>query len=151
MTLVGMIFSKGFVYLFAFGFHNNQEQIELTNNLTFYMFPYVGMICIVALFGAYLQCFRKFAALSASPILLNLSMIVGMIIFMDWFSLPIYCLALGVILGGILQVLLMVFALKYNKIWSNPSFSFNNNAMNHFKKLLLPGLFGTVVYQLNVF
>ncbi len=149
ISLIGVVFPQIFTFLFAFGFRKNQEQFLLATSLTRYMFPYVLLISLVALFGAYLQCYRKFAAMSASPIILNLSMIIAMLLG-SYFTHHIYYLAFGVIIGGILQVILMIISLKNNHLWQPPTFDFNTESMKHLRKLLLPGLFGIFVYQLNI-
>ncbi len=62
VTFLGVYFSDVLVQMFAFGFTQNAEQFLLTNHMTKWLFPYVFMISIVALFGAYLQCHNRFTA-----------------------------------------------------------------------------------------
>lgn len=150
VTALGVIFSKTLVRLFAYGFSQNPEQFALTDTMTKWLFPYVFMVSIVALFGAYLQCHNRFSAMSASPIFLNLAMIVMMYGCTEWFDPPIMVLAGGVFLGGSLQVVLMAWALKRAQLWAWPTLHFNTEAMKHLLRLLGPALFGVFVYQLNI-
>lgn len=145
-----IIFAKFLVYIFAFGFSKNNYQFELTIQLTRFLFPYIIFVSLMALFGAYLQCFKKFAAMSATPILLNFSMIMAMYYWLNIFEPPIWNLVFGVLIGGIFQAILMITELYRLGLWQWPQFNFNNEAMNHFKKLVLPGLFGILIYQLNI-
>lgn len=150
VTALGVIFSKTLVRLFAYGFSQNPEQFALTDTMTKWLFPYVFMVSIVALLGAYLQCHNRFSAMAASPIFLNLAMIVMMYGCTEWFDPPVMVLAGGVFLGGTLQVVLMALALKRAQLWAWPTLHLNTEAMKHLLRLLGPALFGVFVYQLNI-
>ncbi len=150
VTCLGMIFSLPLVHVFAYGFSNNPEQMALTDSMTKGLFPYVFMVSLVALFGAYLQSYRHFAAMSASPIFLNLAMIGSMFLLIGHFNPPVMVLVYGVLVGGLAQVILMFAALKRAKLWAWPTFSLNTEPMQRLLKLLGPALFGVFVYQLNI-
>ena len=150
ITLFGILFSSNLVRLFAPGFIDNPEQFELTVLMTKGLFPYVFMVSLVALFGSYLQCYRRFAAMAAAPIMLNLGMIASMLWAGAYFSVPILVLVIGVLIGGFFQVLLMIWALKRENLWAWPNFSLSTPAMKRMIKLLGPALFGVLVYQLNI-
>jgi len=150
ITGLGMLFSSSLVGMFAAGFSNNPEQFELTTLMTRGLFPYVFMVSLVALFGSYLQCYRRFAAMAAAPIMLNMGMIISMLFGGAYFSVPILVLVVGVLVGGFLQILLMAWALKRENLWAWPSFKLNTPAMRRMLKLLGPALFGVLVYQLNI-
>lgn len=150
ITIFGMLNARAMVQLFAFGFSEDPERLALAENLTRSMFPYVFMVSIVALFGAQLACYRRFAAMAAAPILLNVAGIISMAWFTYLFSPPVMVLAAGVLIGGVLQLGLMAFALKRAHLWCWPAFSINTKAMRHFTRLLGPSLFGVFIYQLNI-
>lgn len=150
VTVICIFSSSVLVKLFAYGFSYNHYQFSLTNTMTKWLFPYVFMISVVALFGAYLQCHKKFAAMSAAPIFLNISMILSMIFLSHLFMPSIYALVAGVLIGGVLQVILMILALSRNSLLVMPSFNFKTQAMKKLLKLLGPALFGVFVYQLNI-
>ncbi len=150
ITVLCIFSSSILVKMFAYGFTDNAYQFSITNTMTKWLFPYVFMVSIVALFGAYLQCHKKFAAMSASPILLNISMILSMIFLSSFFMPSIYCLIVGVLLGGLCQIILMIFALYKNSLLVSPRFNFKTQAMKKLMRLLGPALFGVFVYQLNI-
>ena len=75
----------------------------LTVSLTRWMFIYIFFISLVALSMGVLNSHKHFATPAASPILLNLAMIACAYGLYDYFKLPIYALAVGFVLGGILQ------------------------------------------------
>ena len=149
-TVIGIFSSSWLVKLFAYGFSDKFYQFSITNTMTKWLFPYVFMISIVALFGAYLQCHKKFAAMSAAPIFLNISMILSMIFLSSFFIPSIYALVVGVLVGGVFQLLLMTIALNKSSLLSMPTFNFKTQAMKKLLKLLGPALFGVFVYQLNI-
>lgn len=150
ITLVGIAFSGALVHLFAHGFTNNPEQFAIAERMTAWMFPYVLMISLVALFGAYLACFRRFAAMAFAPVLLNIAMIVAMIACMDQFTPPVLVLVFGVLLGGVLQVALLVAVLVRQGLWAWPRVRISSGPMKKLLKVLGPALFGVFVYQLNI-
>ena len=150
VTLLGMYFSKEMVQLFAMGFSYDEEQLSLASTMTRWLFPYILLISLVALFGALLACYKRFAAMAAAPMLLNLAMISSMVLWTDLFEQSIYMLVVGVLAGGVLQLLLMIMILKRSQLWIWPKLSFRSEAMVKFLKLLAPGLFGVFVYQLNI-
>ncbi|MDK7179029.1 lipid II flippase MurJ, partial [Micrococcus luteus] len=59
---------------------------------------------LVALASGVLNTWRKFAIPAFTPILLNLSMIGAALLLVEHVALPIYALAVGVMIGGVLQL-----------------------------------------------
>lgn len=150
VTAFGMLFSKSLILLFAYGFSENPGQLALANSMTRWLFPYVFMVSLVALFGAYLACFKRFAAMACAPVLLNLTMIIFMVWGIDAFDPPVMTLVASVFVGGILQVVLMAFVLVKHNLWALPALSFSTKPMKQFMRMLGPALFGVFVYQLNI-
>ncbi len=150
ITVAGMIFSGTLVHLFAHGFTDTPEQFALADRMTLWLFPYIFMISLVALFGAYLACYRRFAAMAFAPVLLNVAMIVCMVLCLDAFVPSIMVLVFGVLLGGFLQVGFLVAVLAKKGMWVWPSLRLNTAPMKKLLKLLGPALFGVFVYQLNI-
>src|SRR3989344_340838 len=83
--------------------------------LTRWMFPYIGFMSLVALARGILNTWKKFAVPAASPVLLNIALILSITVGAPWFSRhgiePIYAQAAGVMLGGLLQLAIQVPAL----------------------------------------
>lgn len=79
------------------------------------MFPYIGFMSLVALSSGVLNTWRRFAVPAATPVLLNLAMIVAAWLGAPWFWAqgiePVYALGAGVMLGGVLQLAVQVPAL----------------------------------------
>ena len=79
------------------------------------MFPYIGFMSLVALSAGILNTWRRFAVPAATPVLLNLAMIAAVWCARRCFERhgiePIYALAVGVMLGGVLQLAVQLPAL----------------------------------------
>ena len=83
--------------------------------MTRWMFPYIGLMSLVALSAGILNTWKRFAVPAVTPVLLNLSVIAA-----AWWGAPrlaamglqpILALAGGVMLGGLLQLAVQVPAL----------------------------------------
>ncbi|RYF73283.1 MAG: murein biosynthesis integral membrane protein MurJ [Comamonadaceae bacterium] len=84
--------------------------------MTRWMFPYIGFMSLVAFAGGILNTSKKFVVPAASPVLLNvaliLSIVLGAPLFRRWGIEPIYAQCVGVLVGGVLQLALQIPALR---------------------------------------
>jgi len=151
ITLLGVILSPWIITLFAPGFLNIPGKFELAVSLNRIVFPYIFFVSLVALCMGILNARGHFAAPAASPILLNVFMILGALLLSRWCDPPIYGLAIGVVVGGLFQLLLQLPALARNGVRFRPNVSFGHPAVRQIGRLFLPAAFGAAVYQLNIF
>ncbi len=148
LSLLGVIFAPLIVKAIAFGF---DKQFELAVFLTRIMFPYIFFICLVALCMGILNSLRHFAAPALSPVILNVCMILATLLFHSFFAIPIVALAIGVMIGGILQLAMQwPFLLKMG-VRLKLNFNFQHPGLKQMGKLFLMTLIGSSVYQFNVF
>ena len=87
---------------------DNPEKFKLTVDLTRWMAPYLFFICLTAFSMGILNSLKVFALPAATPILQNILMIASMIILVPQMEEPIFGLAIGVVIGGALQVLIQL-------------------------------------------
>lgn len=91
------------------------ERFDLAVALTRWMFPYIGFMSMVALAAGILNTWRRFAVPAITPVLLNLSVIAaawwGAPRMAAWGLEPVLALAVGVMVGGVLQALVQLPAL----------------------------------------
>ena len=146
---LGIIFSPQIVNLFGYGFKNN-EQISLTINLNRIMFPYLFLISIVSFAMGYLNSHKYFFAPAFSPVLLNVGFIFGALFISRFFDQPLYGLAIGVILGGIMQFILQIPYLIRAGFKMKFSLDFNHPGIRSIFRMMPPALFGIAVYQINI-
>ncbi|MCX7816826.1 MAG: murein biosynthesis integral membrane protein MurJ [Syntrophales bacterium] len=151
VTFLGVVFAPQIVILMAPGFMNVSSQFELAVSLTRFMFPYIFFISLVALCMGVLNSFRHFAAPAFSPVILNVSMILCALFLRDFFAEPIFALAIGVIIGGFLQLAIQIPFLLLKGVNVRPNFTFNHPGIKKIGKMMLPAVFGAAIYQINVF
>lgn len=150
VVISGMAFAPFLVRAIAPGF-GDPEKYELTVYLTRITFPYIFLICLVALAMGILNSLGRFAAPAAAPVLLNISIIAAVVFISPFLDEPAVSLAVGVVFGGILQVLLQVPYLNREGYLPSFNFGFSHPAIRRLVTLMTPAIFGIAVYQLNIF
>lgn len=150
ITILGIILSPFLVKALAYGYTSNKELYELTVKLNRLMFPYLFFVCMVAIFMGVLNAYNHFFAPSFSPVLLNLSMILSIILLAKFLTLPVYALAIGVLIGGILQLIIQFPFLKTIDIKPTIGFNIITNSTKSIYKLLIPSFFGLAITQINI-
>ncbi len=110
VSLLGVLIAPALVFLTASGLH--PQAFDAAVWMTRLMFPYAGLISLVALSAGILNTWKHFTISSLTPALLNLSIITSAIVLHRVMHPPIYALAVGVMVGGILQLALQWPALK---------------------------------------
>ena len=104
--VLGVVGAPLLVWLLASGLRQSPDSFDAAVLMTRWMFPYIGFMSMVALSAGVLNTWKRFAVLAATPVLLNLCMIAA-----AWLGAPqlaargiepIYAMAGGVMLGGVL-------------------------------------------------
>ncbi|MFH0810660.1 MAG: murein biosynthesis integral membrane protein MurJ [Pseudomonadota bacterium] len=151
VVAVGVVFSPAFITVTAPGFVADQAKFDLTVILTQIMFPYVMMVSLVAFFMGILNSHGQFGAPAFSSAELNIVQIITVVVLYQYFSRPIVALAVGVLLGGLAQVILQLPFIFRLGISLRPRISFRHPGVRRILHLMLPAVFGVAVYQFNVF
>ena len=151
LTLLGVLFSPILIRIIAPGFVQIPEKFQLTVTLNQIIFPYLFFMGLFALCMGILNSQRHFFAPAIAPIFLNISIIVSVFLFYHTFKIPVMTLALGVLAGGVIQFLFQIPFLWKRRITFRFNFNFRHPAIKRIGLLMIPGLIGTAVYQLNVF
>jgi putative peptidoglycan lipid II flippase len=150
VTLGGIALSPQLVGLMYPGFREMPSKLELTIFLNRLMFPYIFFISLVALCMGILNTVRHFFTPAISTVFLNLTMIGCALVLHDRFAVPITALAVGVLAGGVLQLLLQLPVLYRKGFPLRPSFAFSHPAVRRIALLMGPSVFGVGVYYLNI-
>jgi putative peptidoglycan lipid II flippase len=151
LTILGVFFSPILIRIIAPGFVHVPEKFQLTVTLNQIIFPYLFFMGLFALCMGILNSHRHFFAPAIAPIFLNISIIVSVFLFYHTFQIPVISLALGVLAGGIIQFLFQIPFLWKKRITFRFNFDFRHPAIKRIGLLMIPGLIGTAVYQINVF
>jgi len=113
------------------------------------MLPYMLVVLMVALSMGVLNSLGNFYIPSATPIFLNLIIITGAWFFADYFSPPVLVLAVGVTLGGLVQLAFQLPWL-YRAGMLKGRFVFFHPGMIRSIKTLIPSMIGAAAFQVNV-
>jgi putative peptidoglycan lipid II flippase len=151
VVTLGILLSPWIVQGIGYGFGQVAGKLQLTDQLNRIMFPYIGLVSILALLTGILNVRGHFFVPALSPLFLNLAMIISALTLGHLFEQPIYALAIGVLLGGIVQLLLQVPVLCRYKIKLRLDFNFRNDPhLRKIRNLMLPGIAGVAIYQINI-
>lgn len=151
LTVLGVLFSPILIRIIAPGFARIPEKFQLTVMLNQIIFPYLFFMGLFALCMGILNSLRHFFAPAIAPIFLNISIIASVFLFYYAFQIPVMALAVGVLAGGVIQFLFLIPFLLKRGISFRFNFNFRHPAIKRIGSLMIPGLIGTAVYQLNVF
>jgi putative peptidoglycan lipid II flippase len=150
VVLLGIVFSPLIISLMFPGFGEDPGKKSLTVFLNRMMFPYIFFVSLVALSMGILNTVRHFFTPAISTVFLNLSMIFCALFLHKRFEVPITSLAVGVLLGGLLQLLLQLPVLYRKGFRIRPKFRLNHPAVKRIALLMFPSIFGVGVYYLNI-
>ena len=113
--VLGVAGAPVLVWMLASGLRQSGEGFEAAVLMTRWMFPYIGFMSMVALSAGILNTWKHFAVPAASPVLLNFCMIGAALLGAPLLEArgiePIFAMAGGVMLGGVLQLAVQVPAL----------------------------------------
>jgi len=149
ITIIGIIISPGIVDVMAFGFAG--AKYELTVTMTKIMFPYVFFVCLVALCMGILNVLGHFAAPALAPVLLNLAIIGAAIFISPFMQQPVVGLAIGVLIGGLLQLGLQIPFLVKKGFYFWEKAPFFHPGIKQIIILMGPAVIGAAVQQINLF
>lgn len=154
LSMIVSLFAHLATKAIAIGF--DDATIDLAAPLLAINFYYLPLIFIVTFLAALLQYKNHFATTAFSTALLNVAMIGALLISngMEKYDI-VYFLSYGVLVGGALQVLVHVIALKKKNLFK--AFSFKAKTLKHdaqnskFYKKFIPAVFGSSTSHLSAF
>jgi putative peptidoglycan lipid II flippase len=100
---------------------------------------------------AILNSFHKFFVPAFTPVLFNLAIITVAFLFARKAEEPAFIFALGVVLGGVLQLGFQLPFLWQKGMRFKFGLSFTHPAVRKVAKLMIPGIFGAGIIQINFF
>lgn len=150
LTCAAILFAPGIVLILAPGFFADRAKFNLTVLLSRVLFPYIILISVVAIAMGILNSLRHFAIPALVPAALNIGIIFGALWLSPHFKQPITGVAVGVLVGGLLQVLMEapVLLKKGARLLFNASIS--NPGTRRIGVLMLPAALGLGITQINI-
>jgi len=149
LAVVGILMSPVLVKLIAPGFSEIPGKTGLTAALTRIMFPYVFLVSLAAFSMAVLNSFRKFFVPAFTPVLFNLAIITAALAFASRADEPAFVFAAGVVAGGVLQLAFQIPFLWKKGMRFKARLSFRHPAVRRVGQLMIPGIFGVGISQIN--
>lgn len=154
VSIAGVLLAGPLAELFAPGSHAIPEQFERTTMLTRVMFPYIFFMGTAALGMAALNSKKKFAVAAFTPTLFNVCIIAGALLLRGPLEArgadPTLALGIGVVAGGLFQVLAQWPALRAIGYASRPIFDFSDPHVRAMLKRILPMTFGLGIYYVDL-
>lgn len=122
IVTLGILFSPEIIYIVARGFIDNPAQFNLSIKLTRIIFPFLIFISLASVFMGVLTYFDRFFITGVYPLFFNISVI--FLSFLLYQKSGIIGAAVGVIIGGILQLIFLSIFLPGEGIrLTNPSWA----------------------------
>lgn len=148
VSIAGILLSPFIIKLFASGF--KVETFNLAVKLNQIMFPFIFFVSLSALAMGILNSLNYFFAPAFSTVIFNVVGIAVIFFAHQRLHTPVYSLAIGVIIGGFVQLVFQIPFLKSRGFL----FAFRRNmrhpAVKKIALLMSPQLFGVAVYNLNI-
>src|SRR5438270_12017644 len=149
-TVLGMVMSPSVIRLFTSDVQS-AGGLDLAVELNRIIFPYLFFIALAALAMGILNCFHIFGLPAATPVVLNVATILfSMGIVWHHFKDAATSLAIGVLVGGVLQFLIQFPTLVQKGMKFSFGISFSHPAIQEVARLMLPRLFGIGIGQINL-
>lgn len=149
-TVIGILLSPFIIRIIAPGFADSPEKLSLTVTLTRIMFPYIFFIGMVAICMGILNVLGHFAAPALAPLFLNIAMICSLLFISPHMTDPVMGLAIGVIIGGVLQLAFQLPFLIKKGFYFWQRAKIYHPGLKRVGILMLPAVFGSAVYQINI-
>ncbi len=144
------IFAPLTIMIFAPGFLNHTTQYHQTVHMLRITSPYLLLVSMVAFSGAILNTHHRFGIAAFTPIVLNIGLVIVAYCWAPHAAMPIYALAWGVLLSGVMQLLMQIPFLKQIHLLPKPKVGFNHPLVRRVMRLMVPALFGVSVAQLSL-
>ena len=147
LILLGIWLAPQYIPFMADGF--GPQKLELASWLSNITFPFIMLMGIAAIFTGIQNSQDRFFMPAVASVFFNIGMIIGAFWIAPNVNPPSLGLALGVLLGGLGQLLFQLPFLK--KCFSyRPVFDLGDEGLRRLLALMLPALLGLIVVEINV-
>jgi putative peptidoglycan lipid II flippase len=154
VSALGLLLAGPLTELFAPGFHRTPGQFERTARMTQLMFPYIFFMGTAALGMAALNAKKRFALAAFAPGLFNVAILGCAFGLREPLAArgvdPALALAVGVLLGGLLQVLAQLPALRGIGYAGRPVVDLRDPHVREMLRRILPMTLGLGIYYVDL-
>ena len=149
-VVLGEIFMPAVMTVIAPGFAADPGKFDLVVNLTRITFPYLLFISLTALQAGLLNAVDRFAAPAATPILLNLFLIAGLLVMYHYGLHDGQVLAWALTAAGIAQFLWLMGSCAHAGVRLRLRLPRLTPRVRDTLRIMGPGVFGAGVTQINL-
>ncbi|MBO1113093.1 murein biosynthesis integral membrane protein MurJ [Bordetella petrii] len=156
VTLAGILAAPWVVTAMASGLRGEARGTEFGAAvwMTRMMFPYILCMSLVAFASGVLNTWRRFAVPAFTPMLLNLSMIAACLWLAPRMDIPIYALAIGVMAGGVAQLVMQWAALArlglVPRLFTSVRQAWRDPTVQRILRQMAPATLGVSVAQISL-
>ncbi len=150
VTILGIAATPTIIYLTAHGFTDEADKFALTVNLTRMMWFFLPLVSISALIMGMLNSFDRFGLPAMSPAMFNVGSVLTVVFFYHEFDMPVYTLGIGVLVGGIGQILIQLPSLWKIGYRFRFRLSLFDDGMKKMMKLFTPMMIGLSAGRINI-
>jgi putative peptidoglycan lipid II flippase len=154
VVVLGMVFTSPLVTFAAGDFSRIPGKIELTVALARVMLPFLTLIAVAVGFMGMLNSLRRFFIPAFAPAAFNIGTLLTMAVLVPVFRAhgvrPIFAVAVGTIVGGLLQVVVQWPPLRGEGFRFRPLIDFNDTGLREVMRLMGPGTIALAAVQFNV-
>lgn len=147
LALIAFIFINP---LIGFLFPNLSSEIQLeVAQMTKLMLPSAMIFAVSNILGNILMSYKHFLSYSISPILYNIGIISGVLIFNEKFG--IYSAAIGVLVGAILHCSVRIIDSRKTKYRYSFLLDIKQEGFKKIIKLMIPRALSLIMWQINLY
>jgi putative peptidoglycan lipid II flippase len=154
VSIAGLLLAPYLAKAIAFGFDRVPGKIDLTAQLTAVLFPFLLFVSLGAWAMSYLNTEKSFFVPSVAPALFNVFSILVPVLTYGWYvsrgKEPIFGMAVGVLIGGLMQFLVQVPLLRRKGFRWSPLLSFRDPEFRRVMALFVPVAIGLAGTRINV-
>ncbi len=150
LTLLGILVMPYIMTVLAPGFSADPAKFTLAVEMTRITFPYLLLICLVALLSGVLNGLNKFAMAAGAPLLFNVVSMATLWLLTPYVATPGHALSWGVTLSGVLQLILVAHACAAAGMPLRMPRPRLTPEMRVLLRRMAPGIVGAGVTQLNL-
>ncbi len=150
LVLLGIIAAPIIIYLTANGFTADPLKFAMTVSLTRIMFVYLLLVSLSAVVMGMLNSFGRFAIPALAPAMFNVGMIISVWGLHSVLDVPVYALAIGVLIGGVGQLVVQLPALFKLGFRFRFNFDFLNEGFKRIVRLFGPMVVGLSASRINI-
>jgi putative peptidoglycan lipid II flippase len=153
--ILGVIFAPALVELLAPGFHQVPGKFALAVTMTRIMFPFLLLVALAAQAMGMLNACNRFGVPAMSSTFFNIGsvgfgLVAGFLLGPYLHIDKITGMALGIVLGGALQLVYQLPSLSELGFRFRPMVDWSNPELRQIVQLMLPAIIGSAAVQINV-